>query len=123
MAHTPGPWWYDKRTESIGCPSGWLGKVQLTRKADPSFGNPDDDGQLMAAAPELLAALKAIEWIDGQDTAPGMAGMMEQVCFWCDKVGTPDDGWAHNPDCIRQAALDKARGECAGKEVVDDTRD
>ena len=60
MAHTPGPWWYDKRTESIGCASGWLGRVQHTQEADPPFGNPDDDGQLMAAAPEMLAELESV---------------------------------------------------------------
>jgi len=56
MTHTPGPWWYDRRTNSIGCPSGWLGRVEHTRKADPPFGNLDDDGQLLAAAEGLLAA-------------------------------------------------------------------
>ena len=60
MAHTPGPWWYDKQTESIGCASGWLGRVQHTQKADPPFGNPDDDGQLMAVVPELLKACEMI---------------------------------------------------------------
>jgi len=66
---------------------------------------------MIAAAPLMLAALEAVEWVDGQEPAPGMGGMMEQVCPWCDKVGTSDDGWAHNPGCIRQAAIAAARGE------------
>lgn len=53
----------------------------------------------------LRVALRAVGFVDGQDVAAGMGGMMEQVCPWCDKVGTPDDGWAHNPGCIRQVAL------------------
>ena len=59
MEHTPGPWWYDKRTESIGCASGWLGRVTPTQKAEPPFGNPDADGLLMATSPMLLAACEA----------------------------------------------------------------
>ena len=58
----------------------------------------------------LLAALESVGWVDGPETAPGMGGMMEQVCPWCDKVGTSDDGWAHNPGCIRQAAIAAAKG-------------
>ncbi len=54
MSHTPGEWWYDEHTESIGCPAGWIGRVQHTQKADPPFGSPDDDGRLMASAPKLL---------------------------------------------------------------------
>ena len=56
-------------------------------------------------------ALRAVEFVDGQDVAAGMGGMMEQVCPWCDKVGTPDDGWAHNPGCIRQAALEASQAK------------
>ena len=52
--HTPGPWFYDKRTESIGCSCGWIGRVQHEHEGDGEFGNPDDDGHLLAAAPELL---------------------------------------------------------------------
>jgi len=70
----------------------------------------------------LLAALESVGWVDGQEPAKGMGGMMEQVCPWCDKVGTSDDDWAHNPGCIRQAAIAAARGsvgglgECSGRE-------
>jgi hypothetical protein len=61
---------------------------------------------LEAEVKRLRGALKAVEFVDGQDVAAGMGGMMEQVCPWCDKVATHRDGWAHNPDCVRQAALE-----------------
>jgi hypothetical protein len=60
MTHTPGPFFYDKRTESVGCPAGWIASVQHTSKGDGEFGNPDDDGELFAAAPNLLAACEAL---------------------------------------------------------------
>ena len=68
------------------------------------------DAALLDAAPLLLAALESVGFVDGSEPATGMGGMMEQVCPWCDKVGTSDDGWAHNPGCIRQAAIAAARG-------------
>ena len=64
---------------------------------------------VLAAAPLLLAALESVGWVDGQEPAKGMGGMMEQVCPWCDKVA--GDDWAHNPGCIRQAAIAAARGK------------
>lgn len=112
MAHTKGPWFYDERTESIGFADGWLGSTK--GREGEGLGDQHDDGRAMAAAPRLLKALKAVEWVNGQEPASGMGGMMEQVCPWCDKVGTPDDGWAHNADCVRQAALDKASGTGEG---------
>ena len=55
---------------------------------------------LFAAAPELLIALKRVEWIDDGDS-------MGKHCPWC--------GWyehaGHADDCLRQFAIAKARGE------------
>lgn len=46
--YTNGPFFYDEQTESIGCPAGWLARVDHTSKGDGKFGNPDDDGELIA---------------------------------------------------------------------------
>ena len=95
-------------------PSGWP-----TRRPDlctvarcPQHGRTwhyRKDAALLDAALLQLAALKTVEWVDGQEPAVGMGGMMEQVCPWCDAVA--GDDWAHNPGCIRQAAIAAARGE------------
>lgn len=68
--HTPGPWTYDKKDGSIGTQDG------LTVTAG-SYGYDiacsDADGILMAAAPELLDALRVmIAWANAEPgTYPG----------------------------------------------------
>lgn len=58
--HTPGPWFYDVRTESIGCEAGWIvGPYWHDQKSDGEFGDQDADGRLIAAAPDLLKACEA----------------------------------------------------------------
>ena len=99
MAHTPGPW---------VASGGYIGTDKELSTIIATVWNAED-APVLAAAPLLLAALKAVEWVDGPETAPGMGGMMEQVCPWCDKVA--GDDWAHNPGCIRQAAIAAARGK------------
>ena len=46
--YTHGPFFYDERTESVGCPAGWLLRIDHTSKGDGEFGNTDDDGRLVA---------------------------------------------------------------------------
>lgn len=53
---------------------------------------------LIAAAPDLLEALEAVEW------GRGIAGI--RYCLWCSRP-YPD----HAPDCQRETALALARGE------------
>ena len=65
-----------------------------------------DISALEAEVERLRGALRFVEWIDGQEPARGMGGVIEQVCPWCDKVATNKDGWAHNPGCMRQSALE-----------------
>jgi len=101
VAHTPGDFFYDPRTESIGSEAGWIARVEHTQKGDGEFGNPDDDGYLFAAAPDLLAALEIVEWVN----APDALGQL--FCPWCGNYHR--DG--HRDDCARQAALARARGE------------
>lgn len=57
MAHTLGEWFYDDRTQSIGYSGGWL--ASTAGREGEGLGNEHDDGVLMAAVPDLLAACKA----------------------------------------------------------------
>ena len=62
--------------------------------------------RLTAAAPELLAALERVEWINDD---------MTQYCPWCGGRGPdapPSDPMprGHASTCIKQLALAKARG-------------
>ena len=63
--HTPGPWWHDDDKE-VGCiviraPDGDAVPWQIASMCDigPS-GNEEANARLIAAAPELLAALKEL---------------------------------------------------------------
>jgi hypothetical protein len=103
MTHTPGPFFYDKRTESVGCPAGWIASVQHTSKGDGEFGNPDDDGELFAASPDLLAACEASEvfWDHYIN------------CSYCKGVTFCGDAMILASDMtqVRKAAIAKARGD------------
>jgi len=55
---------------------------------------------MIAAAPLMLAALEAVEWV--QDPIGSVA-----YCPWCDNI----EPQGHKPDCVRQAAIAAARGE------------
>lgn len=58
----------------------------------------DDDARLAAAAPDLVRALLATEWIyQGHETG-------ERECPWC----MSEEWQSHDPACVRQAALRKA---------------
>lgn len=81
MGHTPGPWAYDADSKEVfasaeqyGC--GWIALVE---------GNDSDDqplaaemqaanARLIAAAPELLAALKELVDYDDGSNEPGEFG-------------------------------------------------
>jgi hypothetical protein len=56
MTHTPGPWEYDGKFQ-VGIPhkDGWTG-----------FRTNPEDARLIAAAPDMLAALKEIVALDGR---------------------------------------------------------
>ena len=59
---------------------------------------------LADAAPDLLAALEAVEWIPTAD--PNWVR-----CEWCGIVRfKPKQSLTHKPDCQRQAAITKATG-------------
>ena len=58
MAHTPGEWFYDERTQSVGYSGGWL--ASTAGREGEYLGNEHEDGRLLAAAPLLLKACKAM---------------------------------------------------------------
>lgn len=61
-AFTSEPWRYDVDCESVMCDAGWLALVEHwpDKPSTGKFGDSDSDGKLMAAAPELYAACKAL---------------------------------------------------------------
>lgn len=69
---------------------------------------------LVAAAPELLEALEAIEWVGIQITNWGSSPYNSPVdespddwCPWCGAARIQ----GHYEECVRQAAIAKAKGE------------
>ena len=93
--HTPGPWRY-VCDDNAWCVLGEDGTIaEIWHGSDLST---EADARLIAAAPQLLAALKAVEWID------------DTVCVWCEICeGNPEIG--HEPDCQLAAAIRAAEGE------------
>jgi len=70
MAHTPGPWITQRSIAGVNGmrivsePSG-LVVARVTQKADKPLGQKEADATLIAAAPNLLEALKdAQSWLD-----------------------------------------------------------
>lgn len=72
----------------------------LDPKMDGSHNENRDTANLIAAAPELYAALDILEWLDGADGGPP----------FCPICGEDIDHW-HNKGCKLHNALKKARGE------------
>ena len=59
--HTPGPW------KAIVDPEGWELVASGRGQTIATFDCSESDARLIAAAPDLLAALeKAADWIDAQ---------------------------------------------------------
>ena len=107
--HTPGPWkWFpslfggDHRCVKL---ESWAGGVRtdiVTVQADTDdmlIGHASPDGLLIAAAPDVLEALEAVEWSFEVEGA-------EELCPHCRKHRL--DG--HLSECIVGKAVAKARG-------------
>ena len=93
--HTPGKWeWGELGDLAVG---------NLLIAYCTYYGievpNPADKA-MIAAAPDLLRVLEAVEWVYNSREGQG-------ECQWCRELER--DG--HAPDCQRQAAIAKARGE------------
>jgi len=80
-AHTPGPWvidWYDNYSEETGdtLPPTHAAAIKADGAKEAVCGTCDGchkiamaDAKLIAAAPDLLAALKAMVKVDAEDGA------------------------------------------------------
>ena len=120
--HTPGPWDCETRDDPfyfpivlIGPPGekGRRARIHINEGPSPemvakgeSRGTTEEtanaNARLIAASPDLLAALEAVEWI----LVPGGWGSAEFECPWCERCKAS----GHAPDCPRQAAIAKAAG-------------
>lgn len=100
--HTPGPWeWFNRdRLAAVNT----AGRV-LEFREDPEgwkagwIACSDEDRALIAAAPDLLALVLAVEWVPD----PGDMGDPD-YCPWC--YGAKPN---HSIACPRQAAIAKAK--------------
>lgn len=65
MEHTPGPWGYETDLEEGDIPRPWVGRLEENRYTALSCGETREEAtanaRLIAAAPELLAALILLE--------------------------------------------------------------
>ena len=94
MSHTPGPWYANKDCIEIDGPRGPR-DVTLAVVMQPT--NAEADARLMAAAIDLLAALKLLRDPDGDGQWP---------CY-CDDPHF-DGGMCEN--CVASKAIAKAEG-------------
>lgn len=120
--HTPGPWTLSyERPDERDCD---LSEVQAPcydhpnchktivfvrgpeRPPQCSYGeNTEANARLIAAAPDLYAVLRDLEWIGMNDGR----GVTHQQCPACSALKARGSG--HNPFCGLAAALAKAEGE------------
>lgn len=75
MPHTPGPWRFEKSSQPLDGMLPIEGKHHVVAwVVNPTFGYQDNNGHLLAAAPELLRALKmAREYVEAA-TSSGLYG-------------------------------------------------
>lgn len=65
--YTKGPWFYDRRTGSIGCRAGWIvGPNWHDNKSDAEFGDLEADAKLIALAPDMVEVCKALSRYAGE---------------------------------------------------------
>ena len=106
-AHTPGPWYAIRNT------SYWEVRDKNRQVADTCATScrkePGDEergeanARLIAAAPEMLSALKAVEWAGQTDVAEGG---YKDACPMCGEGRRT----GHIGDCPLHAAIAKAEG-------------
>lgn len=73
MAHTPGPWWVDGPGEGIEV-HDTFGRTASVWGEGGAGGEAWDNARLIAAAPELLAALKELVHYDEGSSEQGSYG-------------------------------------------------
>lgn len=101
MAHTLGPWMavtYKVNKNLIGIYAESNSPICNIFVTD--YDRDLANARLMAAAPLMLEALRAVEWVGDAE------------CPWCGAWYVPGSlGPHHKPNCQRQAALAAAEGE------------
>ena len=96
---TSGPWKaYEQTDPTYGTYAYWIDKAE----ANVEGSNMKANAALIAAAPELYEALKAVEWV-----VVDFDGVGCLFCPFCYAV----EGSKHAKDCELSNALAKARGE------------
>jgi hypothetical protein len=121
MAHTPGPWrveegttliWgacnpEDKTSYGMGYPVAKCETPYSWSKANkPSVDEQEVNARLIAAAPDLLEALKK--------DAARLHRIREKLADWSSMIGTTRAdfcNWIYQAECETRAAILKATGE------------
>ncbi len=106
MSHTPGPWWNELGVIHAKAPN-WTEDNHATCHPAICYGRAGREalanGDLCAAALDLLAVAEAVEWVYLRLM---FTDKYQRACPWCKRF----DAEGHAPDCPRQLALAKARG-------------
>jgi hypothetical protein len=91
---TPGPWVASPPSGVVGC------AVMAGSRLVAAVMSGEANAALIAAAPDLLEALKAVEW-------SGSDGSTRLFCPDCEQHA---DGERHADDCVVGRAIAKAEG-------------
>jgi hypothetical protein len=101
MSHTPGPWETHWTHDKTGYPKFYIHGFAADAKRDSPVM--DANANLIAAAPELLTALKSVEWHGhGMNRCP--------CCFGWEASGNGETDRHHNAGCVLANAIAKAEG-------------
>lgn len=121
MAHkfTPGPWEAIQNDDPRGQPVAHYRGLVCTVEHSPdrylavvaenvehvSREEWPHNARLIASAPDLYEALKAVEWA-GRNSEDG-----DPCCPFCDVLAVQEGKPLHNDGCVLDAALKSAQGE------------
>lgn len=114
--HTPGPWKAEEIAGQIHIGSepdddtyvfgqNICDMVQSIARGRKDAKRIEHDAYLIAAAPEMLAVLRDLEWLGLNDGR----GVTHQQCPACSALKSRGTG--HNPYCGLAAAIAKAEGK------------
>ncbi len=115
--HTPGPWMAEQDQKGrwrVYC-DAYSDEAPLVAKGSQVWPMSEEDAHLIAAAPDLLEALRAlagardVTYYDDSDRSSGTY----QVCIVCHEMAEKASEIAHDASCIvgkARAAIAKAEG-------------